>query len=117
MTTQQNEQQVGGGDGGATAAFSEQAGPGGGNQQNEQQVGGGHGGLTAAFSEQADRGHDQPILREPEWSWTHGDGDHIYGMPVHEEHSFEDAGHAAASEDAGAGHDVGADAGQEIHHG
>jgi hypothetical protein len=123
MTTQQNEQQVGGGEGGQTAAFNEQAGPGY-DQQNEQQVGGGHG-LTGAFSEQAGRGYDRPVLREPDWGGTHGDGEHTYGTPVHEEpthisseeHSFEDAGHAAASEDMAAGHDAGADAGQEMHHG
>ena len=116
MTTQQNEQQVGGGDRGQAAAFNEQAGRGY-DQQNEQQVGGGHGGLTGAFNEQADH-HEQPVIREPEWSGTHGDGEHRYETPEHEEHSFEDAGHAADSEDAGryAGHD-GGDAGQEVHHG
>jgi hypothetical protein len=58
-------------------------------------------------------------------SGTHHDGEHIYGTPVHEEpthipseeHSFEDAGHAAAGENADAGHDAGGDAGQELHHG
>ena len=56
-----------------------------------------------------------------------GGGETDYGTATHEEpthvsseeHSFEDAGHAAATEDAGghAGHDGGADAGQEMHHG
>ena len=56
-----------------------------------------------------------------------GGGETDYGTAVNEEpthvsgeeHSFEDAGHAAATEDAGgeAGHDGGADAGQEVHHG
>ena len=49
--TQQNEQQVDGGNGGQTGAFNEQAGPGA--QQNEQQVDGGGHGQTGAFSEQA----------------------------------------------------------------
>ena len=53
-----------------------------------------------------------------------GGGDVGYGTaapeePTHvssEEHSFEDAGHAMATEDGG-GHDGGADAGQDMHHG
>ena len=55
-----------------------------------------------------------------------GGGETGYGTPVNEEPthvpseqpSFEDAGHAAATEDAGgdAGHYGGADAGQEMHH-
>ena len=49
--TQQNEQQVGAGNGGQTGAFNEQAGPG--TQQNEQQVDGGGHGQTGAFNEQA----------------------------------------------------------------
>jgi hypothetical protein len=62
MTAQQNEQQVDGGPGGQTGAFSEQAG-GYGTQQNEQQVDGGHGAQTGAFSEQATPGYEtQPVL-------------------------------------------------------
>ena len=46
-------------------------------------------------------------------------GTPAYEEPIHvssEEHSFEDAGHAAGTGDAG-GHDGGADVGPEIHHG
>jgi hypothetical protein len=172
--TEQNEQQVDGGYGGQTGAFNEQAGPGYGTEQNEQQVDGGHGGQTGAFSEQAaPRYGEQPVVREPSWSGTHGhqlfsggshgeatqapvfhglaphqepsihsdvsagmhsdepvslaastDADHDYGTaapeePTHvssEEHSFEAAGHAAATED-GTGHDVSGDADQAVHHG
>ena len=41
----------------------------------------------------------------------------MHEEPLHasDEHSFEDAGHASATEGADAGHD-GADAGQEMHH-
>jgi hypothetical protein len=46
--------------------------------------------------------HELPVHEEP----THVSSD---------EHSFEDAGHASATEGADAGHD-GADAGQETHH-
>jgi hypothetical protein len=50
-----------------------------------------------------------------------GYGTAVHEEPVHissEEHSFEDAGHAAATDHAAgyAGHD-GADAGPEVHHG
>jgi hypothetical protein len=45
--------------------------------------------------------HETPVHEEP--------------LHVSDEHSFEDAGHAAATESADAGHD-GADAGQETHH-
>jgi hypothetical protein len=172
MSTEQNEQQVDGGPGSQTGAFSEQAAPGYGTEQNEQQVDGGHGGgQTGAFSEQAAPG-EQPVFREPTWTGAHGHhlfsggghgeepqapvfhgttlqpesstpgdgptgthgGEHVsfapnsggednYGTAVHEEPvhvsseepSYEDAGHAAATEDA-SGHDGGADAGQEVHH-
>jgi hypothetical protein len=134
-------------------------------QENEQQVDGGHGGQTAAFSEQAAPGYGAPVIREqPTWSGgghreepqahvfhgttpqpesstpgdaptgihggepvsfaASGDGEHSYGTAVHEEPthvsseepSHEDAGHAAAAEDAG-GHDGGADVDQAVHHG
>jgi hypothetical protein len=106
MTTQQNEQQVDGGAGGQTGAFSEQAGAGlfGGPQQNEQQVdGGGHdgGGQTGAFSEQAAPVHEVPVIE-----------------PLHvpsEEPSYEDAGHAAADGDP-SGLAGGTDSGPEVHH-
>ena len=173
MTTQQDEQQVGGGYGGQAGAFNEQAGPGYGTEQSEQQVGGGYGGQAAAFNEQA----EQPVVRDqPAGSGAHGqplfsgeshgetpqapvfhgtapqpqsgtagdgpaavhggepvsfaaggageagDGTAVHEEPAHvlsHEPSFEDAGHAAAAEDAGghAGHDGGADAGQPVHHG
>jgi hypothetical protein len=73
---QQNEQQVHGGHGGQTGAFSEQAAPGhwGPVQQNEQQVHGGHGGQTGAFSEQAAPGHWAPVQQNEQQvgSWHGG---------------------------------------------
>ena len=95
-------------------------------QENEQQVDGGHGGQTAAFSEQAAPSHSEPpVLRDqPTWSGTHGGGEDSYGTAVHEEPthlsseepSHEDASHAAAAEDA-SGHDGGTDVDQAVHHG
>ena len=73
-------------------------------------------GQTGAFSEQADPGAQQ---NEQQVDGGHGgqaeEPTHVFS----EEHSFEDAGHAAATVDAGgdAGHDGGADAGHEMHHG
>ena len=67
-----------------------------------------HGGepVSSAASGGGEADHGTAVQEEP----THVSG---------EEHSFEDAGHAAGTGDAGgpAGHDGGADTGQAAHHG
>jgi hypothetical protein len=124
---QQNEQQVGG-HGGQTAGFNEQAGGFGGESRGEAPRAPVFHGATpqpepSTHGDMSDGMHGG----EPVSFAAGGGGETDYGTgvneePTHvssEEHSFEDAGHAAATEDTGgdAGHDGGADAGQEVHHG
>ncbi len=144
--TEQNEQQVDGGHGGQTGAFSEQATPGYGDQPvgREQPSwsrahghqlfsGGSHGEAPQAPVFHGVASHLEPSTHSDVSAGMHvgdpasfaasTDADHGYEAapeePTHvssEEHSFEDAGHAAATED-GSGHDVSVDADQAVHHG
>jgi hypothetical protein len=118
---QQNEQQVGGSYGGQTAAFSEQAAPGYGHGAPLQPLV--FHGVTpqpeSSTSGDVPAGMhgDEPVGFAPSGGGEAGDGTALQEEPTHvssEEPSFEDAGHAAAAEDA-AGHDGGADAGQAVH--
>jgi len=120
---QQSEQQVGNEYGGQAAAFNEQAGFGG-SHGEPPQAPVFHG--TTPQPEPSTNGDVPAGMHggEPVSFAAGGGGETDYGTAVNEEpthvssdeHSFEDAGHAAATVDAGS-HDGGADAGQEVHHG
>ena len=134
--TEQNEQQVDGGhDGGQTGAFSEQSAPVEQPVFREPTLRGAHDQHLFSHGEepQAPVFHGTTLQPESSTAGTHGGepvsfaassgGEDSYGTAVHEEPvhvpseepSYEDAGHAAGTEDA-SGHDGGTDVGQEVHH-
>ncbi len=121
--SQQNEQQVSGSGHGQTGAFNEQSHGFSGIHREPLHTPTFHG-----TTSQPETGIHNDLSAgthsaEPESYHATSSGESHYDTPVHEEsthvtsddHSFEDAGHAAATESADAGHD-GADAGQEMHH-